>query len=130
LSACWLDDPDKRPTIHQVVKFLKRIIFGEINDDEINSFENNKIESLQESHSQSIMPDLSCMLSNDSIVYMLSKNSELYLSKLIQDHLNNDVDPDILNQAERLFLEIFDITDNINILIDKLIALLIKTQDD
>src|SRR6266545_6477404 len=35
-----------------------------------------------------------------------------------------------LIQAEKLFLEIFDTADSINILIDKLIGLLIKTQDE
>ncbi|CAB4398034.1 unnamed protein product [Rhizophagus irregularis] len=77
-KACWDDDPIKRPTIHQVVKFLKQAIFGE-NSDEINSLE-NKTELLQENHSQSIIPNLACtMLSNNSIEYMLSNNSELYL---------------------------------------------------
>uniref|UniRef100_U9SX76 Protein kinase domain-containing protein n=1 Tax=Rhizophagus irregularis (strain DAOM 181602 / DAOM 197198 / MUCL 43194) TaxID=747089 RepID=U9SX76_RHIID len=128
-KACWEDDQSKRPTIHQVVKFLKQAIFGE-NNDEINNSLENKTELLQENHSQSIIPNLACMLSNNSIEYMMSNNSELYLSKLILDHLNNEVNLDILNLAEKLFLEIFNITDDINILIDKLIILLIKTQEE
>jgi hypothetical protein len=106
--------------MHQVVKSLKKIIFGE-NNDKIDSLENKEV--LQETPSQSsITADLSCMLSN---------NSELYLSKLIQNYLNNEYNFDIvINQAEKLFLEIFDINDSIDILIDKLITLLIKTQDE
>ncbi|CAB4380858.1 unnamed protein product [Rhizophagus irregularis] len=127
-KACWEDDPTNRPTIHQVVKFLKQVIFGE-NNDEINSLE-IKTELLQENHPQSIISDLACMLSNNSIEYMLSNNSELYLSKLMLDHLNNEINSIILNQAEKLFSEIFNVTDNINILTDKLIMLLIKTQDE
>jgi len=75
-------------------------------------------------HSDSTSVDMACMYSN---------NSELFISKLIQDYNLELVDNEykhILNQAEKLFLKIFDITDGINILIDKLIRLLIKTQDE
>ncbi|GBB84536.1 hypothetical protein RclHR1_01110021 [Rhizophagus clarus] len=116
----WEDDPNKRPTIYQVVKSLKKIVFGESNNN-INSLENKEEGLLRETPYQSIITNLGSTLSD---------NSELYLSKLIQNHLNNEYNFDVLNQAEKLFLEIFDISDSINILVDKLITLLIKTQDE
>src|SRR4051812_32789446 len=88
------------------------------------------MELAQKYHSQSIIPDLACMLSNNSMACMFSDNSELCLSKLIQDHLSNEYISAILNQAEILFSEIIDIADSINILIDKLITLLIKTHEE
>ena len=43
--------------------------------------------------------------------------------------VENEIPLYILKQAEKLFNEIFDLTDNIEIFIDKLIMLLIKIQD-
>ena len=43
--------------------------------------------------------------------------------------VENEIPLYILKQAEKLFNEIFDLTDNIEIVIDKLIMLLIKIQD-
>ena len=60
---------------------------------------------------------------------MHSKSSELFISRLMQDYNLESIDNEckfILNQAEKLFSEIFDTKDNINNLIDKLIVLLIK----
>ena len=57
---------------------------------------------------------------------MHSNNIELSLSKLIQEYNLALIDNEckhILSQAEKLFLEIFDTADSINILIDKLIEL-------
>ncbi|CAI2171713.1 381_t:CDS:2 [Funneliformis geosporum] len=65
---------------------------------------------------------------------MNSNNSELFLSKLIQefnlDSINNEGHLHILHQAEKLFLKVFDVEDSIDTLIDKLIVLLIKTHDE
>ncbi|CAI2192569.1 17971_t:CDS:1, partial [Funneliformis geosporum] len=65
---------------------------------------------------------------------MNSNNSELFLSKLIQefnlDSINNEGHLHILHQAEKLFLKVFDVEDNIDTLIDKLIILLIKTHNE
>ncbi|GES75152.1 kinase-like domain-containing protein [Rhizophagus clarus] len=115
-KECWDDDPNKRPTAYQVIKSLKKII----SDEDNNKIENNE-KLIQDTPSQSIMTDVACMLSN---------NSEFYLSKLIQNHFNNEYDMDILNQAKKLFLEIFDTKDSVDIVIDKLIKLLIRTQDE
>ena len=49
---------------------------------------------------------------------------------MIWNHIENECNPDILDQAEKLFMEIFDSKDTISILIDKLFTLLIKTQDE
>ena len=77
--------------MQQVVKSLKKIIFK----DEVNSIVHiEKVESQQTTHSQPIIMEVACMYSNDS---------ELFLSKLMQDY---------------------------NYLFDKLITLLIKTQDE
>ena len=42
----------------------------------------------------------------------------------------NEISPYILKQAEKLFKETFDSTDDTNIIIDKLTALLIKIHDE
>ena len=56
------------------------------------------------------------------------------ISDLIEDYdlesVGNECNPDILFQAEELFRELFDLKDTIDILVDKLITLLIKTQDE
>ncbi|CAI2167752.1 11179_t:CDS:2 [Funneliformis geosporum] len=81
---------------------------------------------------------------NDSDTVMVLKSShkadikelinELFLSKLIQEYnlesIDNEGNPHILYQAKKYFLEIFDEEDSMEVLIDKLILLLIKTQDD
>ncbi|CAI2175459.1 6465_t:CDS:2 [Funneliformis geosporum] len=66
---------------------------------------------------------------------MYSNNSDLFLSRLMQDlnleTIYNECNSHhILYQAEKLFMEIYDIEDSINTLIDKLINLLIKSQDE
>jgi len=65
---CWKDNPNERPTMHEFVKSLKAIIFGE-NNDEVNSIihSENKAELLKKTTSYSA----SCMHSN---------NSELFIS--------------------------------------------------
>ena len=110
--------------MQEVVKSLKAMIFGE-NNDEINSIIHsaNKIESIESPND----------IHFDSTSPMHSNNIELVLSKLIQEYNLALIDNEckhILSQAEKLFLEIFDTADSINILIDKLIELLIKTQDE
>ncbi len=97
--------------MQQVVKSLKSIIIEENNNDIIHPTE-NKMELPNDMHSYS-----TCTQSN---------NSELFISYT----LDNKYKPHILNQAEKLFLEIFDAADSMDILIDKLIVLLIKTQDE
>src|SRR6266498_2498575 len=112
--------------MQEVVKSLKAIIFGE-NNDEIDSFihSENKAGLLKKTTSYSASSDIACMHSN---------HSELFISKLMQEFnlelIDTEFNSQILNQAEKLFLEIFDIADSINVLIDKIIELLIKTQNE
>ncbi len=111
--------------MQEVVKLLKAMIFGE-NNNEINSIihSENKAGLLKKTTSYSISSNIACMHSN---------NSELFISKLMQEFNLKLIDNEckhILNQAEKLFFEIYDITDSINILINKLIELLIKTQNE
>ena len=64
---------------------------------------------------------------------MCSKNSELFVSKLIKDYNFEYIDNEckhILDQVEKLFSETFNTKDSLNLFIDKLIRLLIKTQDE
>src|SRR6266542_2109406 len=101
------------------------MIFGE-NNDEIDSFNSeNKAELLKKTTSYSASSDIVCMHSN---------NSELFISKLMQEFnlelIDTEFNSQILYQAEKLFFEIYDIADSINVLVDKLIGLLIKTQDE
>ncbi|CAI2191979.1 19783_t:CDS:1, partial [Funneliformis geosporum] len=76
-------------------------------------------------HYNSASSNMPCMNSN---------NSELLLSKLIQefnlDSINNEGHLHILHQAEKLFLKVFDVEDSIDMLIDKLMVLLIQTHDE
>ena len=116
--ACWLDDPGERPTIQQVVLSLKSIISQE--DDE-------KISSIIHAKNKEV-------LSEESISYSMSAIDNEFDDFVISDYLlnldiENEIPPYMLKQAEKLFNEIFDLTDNIKIVIDKLIILLIKFQD-
>ncbi|CAI2166987.1 12306_t:CDS:2 [Funneliformis geosporum] len=64
-------------------------------------------------------------------ISMHSNNSELFISRLMQDYnLDNECNSHILSQAEQYFSETFDASDDMNVLIDKLIGLIIKTQDE
>src|SRR5688572_7120882 len=107
--------------MREVVKSLKTMISGE-NNDEIDS--ENKIELLKETISYSSSSDIACMYSNDS---------GLFVSKLIDEYNLESVDKDykhILNQAEKFFFESYDLADSINVFMDKLIELVIKTQNE
>src|SRR5688572_7495620 len=101
--------------MQEVVKSLKAIIFGE-NNNEINSIIHleNEAELLKKTTSYSASSD---------IVRMHSNNSELFISKLLQEYNLGSIDNEykhILNQAEKLFFEIYDIADSISVLINKL----------
>ena len=74
-------------------------------------------------------------LSSDLLQASMEGNTfDLSICDLIEDYdlesIENDCNPDILVQAEKLFMEIFNSEDTTSILIDKLITLLIKTQDE
>ena len=119
LLACWKDDPNKRPTMKEIVKSLQSIIF---------EGNNNEIDSIIQPETKKESPN-----STADIACMYSKNSELFISNLIKDYNLESMDNEckhILNQAEKLFLETFDMADSINVLVDKLVELLIKTQDE
>ncbi len=95
------------------------MIFEENNNNTIHPIINteNKMELLNDIHSYS-----TCMQ---------SKNSELFISRLMQNYnLDNKCKPHILSQAKKLFSEISDAADNMNVLVNKLIVLLIKAQDE
>src|SRR5947208_3144733 len=93
--------------MQQVVKSLRAIIFEENNETNPIYHTENEMELSQQITS---IEEMIYMHSDNSISCMFSKNSELFLSKL---YLDNEYIPDILNQAEKLFLEIFNIVDNI-----------------
>src|SRR2546423_1930339 len=106
MLACWENDPNKRPTIQQVAEFLAKIIVEKNNENNSTTRTENKKELSSIIYPQSTIMEAPCTH---------SKASELLLNKLIQDY-NLEYNSDILNQAEKLFLEIFDIADAINIL--------------
>ncbi|CAI2169850.1 3837_t:CDS:2, partial [Funneliformis geosporum] len=123
MQPCWSDDLNERPTLQQVVDSLRAIIFEHYDTfQSIIIHTKNKIESQRDMHS------------NSESFIMYSNNSELFLSKLIQEinleSVDNEGHSHILHQAEKLFLKIFDVEDSIDILIDKLIVLLIKIHDE
>src|SRR3989337_1598731 len=104
----------------EIVKSLQSIIFGE---------NNNEIDSVIQPETKKGLPNST----SADIACMYSKNSELYISNLIKDYNLESIDNEckhILNQAKKLFVEIFDTEDSLNIFIGKLIGLLIKTQDE
>src|ERR1044072_6709778 len=115
-----MDDPNKRPTMQQVVLSLKSIIFQE-HDDEISSIIHAKNEELSKENF------------SDSISTIDDEFDDLVISDYLLNYnldMNNEIPPYILKQAEKLFNEMFDLTDtNIEIVINKLIMLLIKIQD-
>ncbi len=81
--ACWRDILDDRPTMQQVVPSLKTIMFLDNNDETNKKGLSNEI----------LIPDSS-------------------ISNHIEDYdlvsIENECNLDILDQAERLFMEIFD----------------------
>ena len=119
LLACWADDPDERPTIQQVISSLKSIISQEQND-EISSIIHKEIKiELQNENSSPFMP-----LDNEINDLVIS---DYYYLDAIE---NNKIPPYILKQVEKLFDGLFDLTDNTETVINKLIKLLIKIQDE
>ncbi|CAI2174991.1 20094_t:CDS:2 [Funneliformis geosporum] len=122
MQPCWSDDSNERPTLQQVVDSLRAIISEDYDTFQSIIHTKNKIKSQSDMHS------------NSASFIMYSNNSELFLSKLIQEinleSIVNERHSHILHQAEKLFLKIFDVEDSIDILIDKLIVLLIKTHDE
>src|ERR1044072_8971879 len=114
-----MDDPNKRPTMQQVVLSLKSIIFQE-HHDEISSIIHAKNEELPKEKF------------SDSISTIDDEFDDLVISDYLLNYnldIDNEIPPYILKQAEKLFNEIFDLTDNIEIILDKLIIILIKIQD-
>src|SRR6266498_4218421 len=75
----------------------------------------NKAELLKKTTTYSASSDIASMHSN---------NSELFISKLMQEFnlelIDTEFNSQILYQAEKLFFEIYDIADSINVLVDKL----------
>ncbi|GBC17272.2 kinase-like domain-containing protein [Rhizophagus irregularis DAOM 181602=DAOM 197198] len=113
-KACWLNDPDKRPAIQQVVLSLKSIISKEHN--ECISAIICKKELPKEINSNPISID------NEFDDLVISD----FILKYDLDTLENKILPYIIKQVRKLFNEIFDSIDSI---IDKLISLLIEIQD-
>ena len=115
-----MDDSSKRPTIQQVVLSLKSIIFQE-HHDEISSIVHAKNEELPKENF------------SDSISTIDDEFDDLFISDYLLNYnldMNNEITPYILKQAEKLFNEMYDLTDtNIEIVIDKLIMILIEIQD-
>src|SRR5688572_30827330 len=104
-----------------VVQSLKAMIFE--NDYEIH-FTKDQTELIKKP-TYSAPLDITCTMRNN--------NSELLISKLIEEYNLGSMDNEckhILGQAKRLFFETFDEGDGLNIFIDKLIGLLIRTQDE
>src|SRR6266542_2488952 len=110
--------------MQQVVSSLKSIISPDYNDEiDFDIHVENKKELPNES------------LSSDLLQASMEGNTfDLSICDLIEDYdlesIENDCNPDILVQAEKLFMEIFNSEDTTSILIDKLITLLSKTQDE
>ncbi len=111
-----MDDPNKRPTIQQVVLSLRSIISQD--DDEITQ----------------IIPIIHAIKTSEKFSYSMSIDNEFddfVISDYLLDNLDteNEILPYILKRAEKLFNEIIDLKDSVEIVIDKLIILLIKIQD-
>src|ERR1041385_1023016 len=103
--ACWSSDPNKRPTVQQIVSSLKSIISPQENNEEINSIIHAESKNLLKPISFSIDADF-----------------DLVIGDFIQDYNldieENGIPPYILKQAEKLFKEMFDLTDDTSIIID------------
>src|ERR1043165_1684742 len=106
-----MDDPNKRPTIQQVVLSLKSIISQE-NNEEVSSI--IRVENME-------------ALSKESFSPMQVNNEFDFDDLIISDFMM--ISPYMLKQANKLFDEIFDSTDNIETFINKLTTLLIRMQD-
>ena len=118
--ACWSGDPNKRPTIQQIVSSLKSIISPQENSEEINSIihaESNK--KLPKQISFTIDDDIDLVIGDFIQVYNL-------------DAEEIEIPPYISKQAEKLFKRMFDSidVDNTNMIIDKLVMLLIRIHDE
>src|SRR5439155_3897606 len=111
--VCWSGDPSKRPTIQQIVSSLKSIISPQENNKEINSIIHAERKNLLKPVSFSIDADFDLVI----VDFMQDYNLDVE---------ENEISPYILKQAEKLFKETFDSTDDTNIIIDKLIILLIR----
>src|ERR1043166_3142719 len=113
--ACWSGDPSKRPNIQQIVSSLKSIISPQENNEEINSIIHAEIKKTK------------------PISLSIDDDIDLVIGDFIKDYNldeENEIPPYILKQAEKLFKEMFDLTDDTNIVIDKLIVLLIRIHDE
>src|SRR2546423_7304905 len=102
--ACWSGNPSKRPTIQQIVSSLKSIISPQENNEEINSIIHAEIKK------------------TNPISLSIDDDIDLVIGDFIKDYNldeENEIPPYILKQAEKLFKEMFDLTDNTNIVIDK-----------
>src|SRR5256885_17045981 len=111
IIACWTGDPNKRPTVQQIVLSLKSIISPQENNEEINSIIHAEIKK------------------TNPISLSIDDDIDLVIGDFIKDYNldeENEIPPYILKQAEKLFRKMFDLTDDTNIVIDKLIVLLIR----
>jgi TPR repeat protein len=109
--ACWLDDPNKRPTIQQVVLSIKSIISHE-NNEEINSI----------IHAENVENKVS---TEDEFADLVI--SDFILKYDLDDMTENKIPPYVSKQAKKLFNEIDGLI--VEKLVYKLITLLIKVQD-
>ena len=86
--------------MQEIVNSLQSMIFGGNNDE---------IDSIIQPETKKELPTSSCSTSVD-MTCMHSKNSELFISRLIQDYNLESIDNEckhVLNQAKKLFFEIF-----------------------
>ena len=90
MIECWNADPNKRPTIQEVVESLKAIDFESNNRINSNAYMENKIELFQEIDIERIHISSSTNGSH---------NSQLYLNELMYD---NGYNSDVLDQAENI----------------------------
>ncbi|CAB4396447.1 unnamed protein product [Rhizophagus irregularis] len=126
-TACWSDNPDERPPIQKVVLCLKSIISQEV-DEEINSIISTKSDVEKESSNEDFdyTDDFDDLVigDDDCQISLTEVDSDLIASDSIQDDMIEPI------QDDDLIKERLDSTDNIQTIIDELIELSIKIQDE